>query len=74
MSLLTLTLMLVNGLLLVSTLGIVYPLSILYAMGRVSLWATFFCYCGAVFGFLNYGKVMNTPPPTVFNLIQLERS
>merc|ERR1712232_981163 len=34
-----------------------YVACVLYAMGRVSLWATFFSFMGGVFGFGNYGKL-----------------
>lgn len=52
----TLALLLTNVLLLFSPLAVAYPASLIYSAGRVSLWATFFSYCGAVFGFVHYGE------------------
>lgn len=56
MAIITLALILTNSLLLFTPLAIAYPASLIYAAGRVSLWATFFSYCGAVFGFVHYGE------------------
>mmetsp|Transcript_4972 Transcript_4972/g.15842 ORF Transcript_4972/g.15842 Transcript_4972/m.15842 type:complete len:693 (-) Transcript_4972:301-2379(-) len=58
MTVVTVELILTDALLLFPSLSIAYPMSIIYAAGRVSLWATFFSYCGAVFGFVHYGKIV----------------
>lgn len=57
-------LMLVNSLLLLSTLsllvpslGLVYATSLIYSLGRVSLWALYFSYNAHVFGFRHFGKI-----------------
>jgi MFS family permease len=44
--------------LLIPTLAAAYVTSVLYAMGRVSLWATYFSYVAAVFGFSHFGKLV----------------
>eukprot|EP00448_Togula_jolla_P019723 CAMPEP_0170574580 /NCGR_PEP_ID=MMETSP0224-20130122/3377_1 /TAXON_ID=285029 /ORGANISM="Togula jolla, Strain CCCM 725" /LENGTH=447 /DNA_ID=CAMNT_0010897249 /DNA_START=24 /DNA_END=1363 /DNA_ORIENTATION=+ len=36
---------------------LLYVACVLYAAGRLSLWASFFSYTGAYFGFVNYGKL-----------------
>jgi hypothetical protein len=56
MTIITLALIVTNSLLLFTPLGVAYPASLIYASGRVSLWATFFSYVGAVFGFVHYGE------------------
>ena len=44
-------------LLLVPSLGLVYVTSLIYTVGRVSLWATYFSYNAHVFGFRHFGKI-----------------
>lgn len=49
--------LLVPALLLSDSLPLQYATSVLYGLGRVSQWATFFAFTGATFGFANFGKL-----------------
>ena len=53
-------LLLTPGLLLVPILCVQYVTCIVAAMGRVGLWASFFAFTAAKFGFKHYGKLIGT--------------
>lgn len=49
--------LLVPALLLSDSLPLQYATAVMYGLGRVSQWATFFAFTGATFGFANFGKL-----------------
>ena len=49
--------LLVPALLLSDSLELQHVTSVVYGLGRVSQWATFFAFTGATFGFANFGKL-----------------
>ena len=57
MALVNSLLILTNAVLMSGVLPIQPIACVTYAVGRVGLWASFFAFCGATFGFRNYGKL-----------------